>query len=168
MGSGAIRSKELGPGVTLGDFRACFPVDDSLKRYTITGEQLRRLFSHVMRPENRDGEGECYEVNAAVHAVYNDREKNLESLEVNGEPVVNSRHYKLGLTGYHADNCTKNLSLTPEELTHLGGTKVVATSVTSVLEEYLRAHPNLNRSIEGRLVFHAAGPDCSHAEPDRI
>ncbi|MHB8051700.1 MAG: bifunctional metallophosphatase/5'-nucleotidase [Methanoregula sp.] len=156
MGSGAIRSKELGPAVTLGDFRACFPFDDSLKRFTITGQQLRRIFSHIMRPENRDGEGECYEVNAAVHAVYDDRKKLLESLELNGEPVDDSRHYTLGLTGYHVDNCLKNLNLTPDELTHLGGTKVVATSVTSILEEYLRVHPNLNRHIEGRLVFHSA------------
>jgi 5'-nucleotidase len=156
MGSGAIRSKELGPAVTLGDFRACFPFDDSLQRFTVMGEQLRRIFSHIMRPENRDGEGECYEVNAAVHAVYNDRKKLLESLEVNGKPVDDARHYTLGLTGYHADNCLKNLNLNPDELTHLGGTKVVATSVTSVLEEYLRANPNLSRRVEGRLVFRTA------------
>jgi hypothetical protein len=79
----------------------------------------------------------------------------LESLEVNGAPVDDARHYTIGLIGYHADNCVKNLGLTPEELTHLAGTKVVATSTTSVLEEYLRAHPNLNRLIEGRLVFRA-------------
>jgi 5'-nucleotidase len=109
-----------------------------------------------MRPENRDGEGECYEVNAAVHAVYDDRKKILESLEVNGKPVDDSRNYTLGLTGYHADNCLKNLDLTPDELTHIGGTKVVATSVTGVLEEYLRAHPNLTSRIEGRLVFQAS------------
>jgi 5'-nucleotidase/UDP-sugar diphosphatase len=156
MGSGAIRSKELGPAVTLGEFRACFPFDDSLKRYTITGQQLRCIFSHIMRPENRDGEGECYEVNAAVHAVYDDRKKSLESLDVNGEPTEDSWHYTLGLTGYHADNCTKNLNITPEELTRLTGLKVVATSTTNVIEEYLRAHPNLTSRIEGRLVFRAS------------
>jgi 5'-nucleotidase / UDP-sugar diphosphatase len=154
MGSGAIRSKELGPGVTLGDFRACFPFDDSLKRFTITGDQLQRLFFHIMRPENRDGEGECYQVNAAVRAVYDDRKKMLESLAVNGGTVNNARNYTIGVTGYHADNCTKNLNLTPEDLTRLTGIKVVATSVNSVLEEYLQSHPNLNRSVEGRLVFH--------------
>jgi 5'-nucleotidase/UDP-sugar diphosphatase len=156
MGSGAIRSKELGPALTLGDFRACFPFDDSLKRFTITGKQLRRIFSHIMRPENRDGEGECYQVNAAVHAVYDDRNNSLESLELNGEPVNDSWHYTLGLTGYHADNCTKNLNMTPEELTQLAGFKVVATSTTNVIEEYLRAHPNLTSRIEGRLVFRAS------------
>lgn len=156
MGSGAIRSKELGPAVTLGDFRACFPFEESLKRYTVTGRQLKGIFSHIMRPENRDGEGECYEVNAAVRAVYNDRKKALESLEVGGVPVDDSRHYSLGLIGYHADNCTKNLDITPDDLSRLGGTKIVATSTISVLEEYLQAHPNLNRRVEGRLVFRAA------------
>jgi 5'-nucleotidase / UDP-sugar diphosphatase len=156
MGSGAIRSKELGPAVTLGDFRACFPFDDSLKRYTVTGEQLRRLFSHIMRPENRDGEGECYQVNAAVRAVHNDRKNTLESFEIGGIPVDDTRHYTLGTTGYHADNCSKNLNLSPEGLTLLAGTKIVATSVTGVLEEYLQSHPNLNRHIEGRLVFRSS------------
>ena len=156
MGAGAIRSKELGPAVTLGDFRACFPFDETLKRYTITGNQLKGIFSHIMRPENRDGEGECYEVNAAVRAVYNDRKKLLESLEVNGEPVDDTRHYTLGLIGYHADNCLKNLNIDPRDLAQISGTKVVATSVTGVLEEYLQTHPNLNRHIEGRLVFRSS------------
>jgi len=156
MGSGAIRSKELGPAVTLGDFRACFPFEETLKRYTVTGKQLKDIFSHIMRPENRDGEGECYEVNAAVRAVYDDRKTALESLEVGGIPVDNARHYTLGLIGYHADNCLKNLNIAPGQLVLLGGTKIVATSTVSVLEEYLRAHPNLNRRIEGRLVFRAS------------
>ena len=156
MGAGAIRSKELGPAVTLGDFRACFPFDETLKRYTITGNQLKGIFSHIMRPENRDGEGECYEVNAAVRAVYNDRKRLLESLEVNGKPVDDTRQYTLGLIGYHADNCLKNLNIDPRDLAQISGTKVVATSVTGVLEEYLQTHPNLNRHIEGRLVFRTA------------
>jgi 5'-nucleotidase len=156
MGSGAIRSKELGPAVTLGEFRACFPFDDTLNRITITGEQLRRIFSHIMRPENRDGEGECYQVNAAVRAVYDAQKRSLESLEVNGVVVNDVRHYTLGLTGYHADNCTKNINISPEELTWRGGFKVIATSITNVIEEYLRAHPNLTSRIEGRLVFRAS------------
>jgi 5'-nucleotidase/UDP-sugar diphosphatase len=156
MGAGAIRSKELGPAVTLGDFKASFPFDDTLKRYSITGKQLKGIFSHIMRPENRDGEGECYEVNAAVRAVYNDRKKILESIEVNSEPVDDTRHYTLGLIGYHADNCLKNLNIDPRDLALISGTKVVATSTTSVLEEYLRTHPNLNRHIEGRLVFRSS------------
>jgi 5'-nucleotidase/UDP-sugar diphosphatase len=156
MGAGAIRSKELGPAVTLGDVRACFPFDDSLRRFTITGSQLLRIFAYIMRPENRDGEGECYEVSAAVRAVYNDRIKTLESLTINGEPVDEDHHYSIGLIGYHVDNSTKNLNITPDELIRLGGMKIAAISTAGVIEEYFRAHPNLNSRIEGRLVYRAS------------
>jgi 5'-nucleotidase len=155
-GAGAIRSKELGPAVTLGDFRACFPFDDTLRRYTITGKQLSGVFAHIMRPENRDGEGECYQVNAAVRAVYNDPEKTLCSLAIGGIPVDNDRHYSIGLTGYHADNSARNIGMTAGDLERIGGARIAATSVNNVLEEYLRMHPNLNRNTEGRLVFRAS------------
>ena len=68
LGAGSVRVKEMGPAVTLMDFMSCFPYDDSLTRFTVTGAALKRAFSHWMRPENRDGEGECYQVNAAVRA----------------------------------------------------------------------------------------------------
>jgi 5'-nucleotidase len=152
-GSGAIRSPELGPAVTLGNLRACFPFDDSINRFRITGAQLRRIFTHIMRRENRDGEGECYQVNAGIRAVYNDRTGILESLDVAGEPVDDARPYTIGLTGYHVDNGKKNLNITPGELTFLAGSKVIATSATGVLEEYLSVHPNLTSRVEGRLVF---------------
>lgn len=153
MGSGAIRSTELGPAVTLGDLHACFPFEDSLKRFTITGSQAKRMFSHIMRPENRTGEGECYQVNREIRAVYNERTKRLESLLISGEPVDDTRRYTLGLIGYHADNCEKNLGLIKNELLAAGPSKTIATSTYAVLEEYLRSHPNLSAQVEGRLVY---------------
>ena len=42
VGAGAIRTKELGPIVTLMDFKACFPYDDSVTRFTVNGEKLKR------------------------------------------------------------------------------------------------------------------------------
>ncbi|OGO06523.1 MAG: bifunctional metallophosphatase/5'-nucleotidase, partial [Chloroflexi bacterium RBG_13_56_8] len=63
MGSGSIRSTQLGPLVTLGDFMTCFAFEDTLTRFTLTGGQLKGIFQHIMRPENRTGEGECYQVN---------------------------------------------------------------------------------------------------------
>ena len=107
MDAGAIRSKELGPAVTLGYISACFPFGDTLGRYTITGSQLIPIFAHILRPENRDGEGECYDVSAAVLTVYNDRTKTLDSLTINGESVVENSHYSIGLIGYHVDNSVK-------------------------------------------------------------
>jgi 5'-nucleotidase len=153
LGSGSIRKQSLGPVVTLGELLATFPYDDVLYRCTVTGAQLKRVFSYIMRAENRTGEGECYQVNEAVRAVYNDTEERLESLALRGTPVVDDQSYTILLQGYHYSNAQANLSLTQEELTSLVPPRTVSTSARDVLEEYLRSHQNLTSQVEGRLVY---------------
>jgi 5'-nucleotidase len=153
QGSGAIRFKALGPLVTLGELVACFPFDESLTRFTVTGAQLRRVFSHIMRPENRDGEGECYQVNQRVQAVYSDADRRLESLGVRGEPVQDDRKYTVCVSSYHEKNAAAFLGVSADEMRAMGPNKVVSTSLRDVLEEYLRNHQNLNAQVEGRLVY---------------
>ena len=115
LGAGSVRVKELGPAVSLMDFMACFPYDDSLTRYTVNGAALKKVFAHWMRPENRDGEGECYQVNSAVRAVYSNSGRQLVSLEVNGEPVADEATYRVILQGYHAKNAKAYLDLDADE-----------------------------------------------------
>jgi 5'-nucleotidase len=153
VGSGSIRSKELGPVLTLGDFISCFPFDDALTRFTVTGGQLKRMFAHAMRPANRDGEGECYQVNCGVRAVYNDAEQELESLDVHGKPVDGEALYTVVLQGYHVNNASVYLNMTYDELAAHGKPKVVSTSIQDVLEEYFRNNQNLHSKVEGRLVY---------------
>ncbi len=153
LGAGSVRVKEMGPAVTLMDFISCFPYDDSLTRFTVTGAALKRAFAHWMRPENRDGEGECYQVNSAVRAGYSNASAGLVSLAVNGIPVEDGRTYTLILQGYHAKNAKPYLDLAPEELTAAGPSKVAATSAQTVLREWLIAHQNVSRKVEGRLVY---------------
>ncbi len=153
VGAGSIRVKELGPSVTLGDLKACFPFDDSLSRFTITGSHLKKIFEHTMRLENRDGEGECYQVSSGVKAIYNDSKKTLESLTLENQEIVDQQLYKICLQGYHANNSTAYLNITPEELRNSGEFKVVSTSAQGVLEEYLRNHQNIGCKVEGRLIY---------------
>jgi len=153
IGSGSIRVKEMGPVVTLKDFRACFPYDDFLNRYTITGKRLKQIFSHIMRLDNRDGEGECYQVNGALRAVYDDKVSGLESISVNGEPVGDNRLYTVAIQGYHFNNSQDYLGITNEEFLESGKHKVITTSAQEVLEEFLRNNQNISSEIEGRLVY---------------
>jgi len=153
QGSGAIRFKELGPLVTLGDLLSCFPFDEAVTRYTVTGAQLKRIFAHTMRPENRDGEGECYQVNRGVRAVYRDSTRTLEELQVRGAAVVDDATYTMSLTAYHEKNAAAFLGISGQELRATGPHKVVSTSMRDVLEDYLRHHQNLNATVEGRLVY---------------
>ena len=153
LGSGSIRTKQIGPLVTLKGFLSCFPYDDTLTNHKIDGRKLSRIFSHIMRLENRDGEGECYQVNSKVRAVYSDSMHELTSLTVNEEPVDDAHIYTVCAQSYHLKNSTKNFGLTLDELTENGRSKVVATSAQEVLEEHLRYNQNLARKIEGRLQY---------------
>jgi 5'-nucleotidase len=153
VGSGSIRSKELGPAVMLGDYRACFPYNDYLSRFIITGAQLKRVFTHIMRPENRNSEGECYQVNGKIRAVYNDEAHDLISLSFAGSPVIDELTYTIGLIGYHIANSAAFLNITNDELLAHGNPKVVVTSVREVVEEYFKNHQNTLRQVEGRLTY---------------
>ena len=153
VGSGSIRTKELGPIVTLQDFKSCFPYDDSLNRFSVDGCKLKKIFSYFMRKDNRNGEGECYQVNSGVKAVYDDTKCRLVSLEVKGRPVSESEVYTICMQGYHANNSATYLNITNEELIENEKHKVVSTSATEVLEEYLRNSQNMSRDIEGRLIY---------------
>ena len=42
IGSGSIRSKELGPVLTLGDLKQAFPYDDSYSRYLVSGHNFAK------------------------------------------------------------------------------------------------------------------------------
>ncbi|HDQ06498.1 MAG TPA: bifunctional metallophosphatase/5'-nucleotidase [Candidatus Bathyarchaeota archaeon] len=153
VGSGSIRVQEMGPLVTLNDLLTCFPFDDNLTRYTVTGAKLKKIFSYIMRLENRNSEGECYQVNGKVKATYSDSEHKLISLIIDGNSVADSGLYRICLPGFHANNAASYLDVSEEELLESGETRVVSTSTKEVLEEYLRNHQNVHRSVEGRLKY---------------
>ncbi len=153
VGSGSIRVKELGPVVTLGNLEQCFPYDDVLWRFSVNGATVRKIFQHIMRLENRDGEGECYQLNGKVKAIYNDKKKGLEKLTVDGKPVDDKALYKIAMQGFHYNNALSYLGVDQDELKARGEEKVVTTSGKQVLEEYLRNHQNIGKSIEGRIIY---------------
>ena len=153
VGSGSIRSKELGPVVTLKDLLSCFPYDDVLTRFEISGDKLKKIFSYVMRSENRNSEGECYQVNSRVQAIYDDSYHDLASLKIDGTPVSDEEPYTICLQGFHVSNSDAYLNISNEELLQSGRSRVVSTSAQEVLDEYLRNHQNLTRKIEGRLMY---------------
>ena len=118
VGSGSIRDTKLGPLVTLGGLRRIYAYDGPLSKFTISGAQLTRIFAHIMRPENRiPGESQCQQVNRGVKVVYNDAEKRLESLTLDGKPLQDDARYTICLQEFHATNSAANIGLSAEELT---------------------------------------------------
>jgi 5'-nucleotidase/UDP-sugar diphosphatase len=93
-GAGSIRIKEMGPLITLKDAMTCFPYDDTLNRHIVSGLKIKKMFAHFMRKENRNGEGECYQVNKKVKAVYDDTKKELVLLDLDGDLSRMTRNIK--------------------------------------------------------------------------
>jgi 5'-nucleotidase len=153
LGSGSVRKESLGPMVSLRDLLEAFPYDDAISRYQITGRQLKQVFSHIMRPDNRNDEGECFQVNKAVSAVYDNGTQEMEALRLSGKFVNDEDPYTICVQEYHFVNSTANLSLTQDELLASGKTKVVTTSARQVIEEYLRNNQNTSSRLGGRLVY---------------
>lgn len=153
VGSGSIRVKQLGPLVTLKDFLACFPYDDVLTRFEVRGKDLKQIFAHIMRSENRTGEGECYQVNGKVRARYDAKNEVLEKLTVDGKEVEDMDFYKVCMQNFHFNNSLEYLGITNEDLVKSGKQKVVTTSAQQVLEEWMKNHQNERRIVEKRLEY---------------
>jgi 5'-nucleotidase / UDP-sugar diphosphatase len=150
VGSGSIRSKAIGPIITIKDLHSCFPFNDSISKHTVNGQQIRTIFNHVMRPENRNGEGECYQINSKVKAVYDDKQHTLLTLKINDTEVSPEKHYTICLQGYHYKNALAYLN---QSQTQLGNPKIISTSTQDVIEEYLRNNQNIKKQVEGRIIY---------------
>lgn len=95
-------------------------------------------------------ESNCFQISQGVRVVYSDAEKKVVSLLINGNLVQEDKEYSICLEEYHYKNSVMSLNMTAEEL---GSSKAIATSVQSVLEEYLSSHQLLDAHIEGRWTF---------------
>lgn len=153
VGSGSIRVEKLGPVITLADLMACFPYDDALTRFTVTGDKLKKIFAHIMRNSNQNDEGESYQVNSTVQATHNNKTDKLTKLLVNGKPVENDDIFTICLQGFHITKCKDYLGLSIEELKESEKFKVVTTSAFEVLKEYLRNNQNYTAQNLGRFIY---------------
>lgn len=153
LGSASIRCKTMGPVVTLGNLVGAFPYEDSFLRFDVNGKIIRQIFSHILRPENRNHDGECFQVSKGVQAVYRDSDRMLVSLKLNGKEIEEDNNYRLGFQGFHFKNSNSNLNVSQNELLQISGKKTTTSSTCDVIEEYFRSHQNITAELEDRLVF---------------
>ena len=152
LGSGAIRKEQAGPVFTRGDLVEVMPYDDKVLLLKITGAQLRRMLSHVLREEVLDGgHGEFYQFSRGLHAVWNRAARQFERFEFGGRPIGDGQVLRVALQEYHHKNFGDFFGMPLTELTDGKGT-VAATSLLDVLEEAFAATHRPDAQVEGRLV----------------
>ena len=154
MGSGAIRSYNLGPVVLYSDFTECFPYDEAVYMLPVTGEQLTRMIKRFLREEAFTGEHtEFYQLSQGMHVVWSRSGQCFKELTLDGKPLGAQQIYKIGLCKYHYSSLKPFLDITLEEAEANGRVRVLATSYRDVIEEYFMTHQHLKREIEGRLII---------------
>ena len=158
MGSGSIRTEQLGPIVTKGDLRTCFPYDDAVHMVYMTGAQLKHALLRMLRDESflKGAHTEFYQLSKGLLVEYDQASHSYLRFEFEGEPVEDDRVFTVGLQHYHYLNLPDSFDLTLDDLRANHKDRVVSTSVTQIIEETLLAGQHQNAKGYGRLILHLA------------
>ncbi|MDO5459983.1 MAG: 5'-nucleotidase C-terminal domain-containing protein, partial [Eubacteriales bacterium] len=159
LGSSSIQLPELGPIVTLGDFKTVFPFGGPLYRVMLTGRQLRHAVRFMLRDEafvNDDSAASkttWFQFSRGFYCEYDRPTHTILSLKMNGKEVSDDDLFSVVLQNYYYLNM-KALDLSREEVEKNRKGIKVATDAPNVLEEYLVAHPLIEYDGTPRLVIH--------------
>ncbi len=153
LGSGSIRSDELGPTVAYGGLTEAFPFDDGVYMFRVTGAILRRMMLYMLREEAFVGRTEFYQLSHGLKIVYSREERKLREFSYFGREITDEDEFSVGMQTFHFTNIETFLNVTYEELGAIEKPRVVAVSCIDVLEEYLSSHGELECSVEGRIVI---------------
>ena len=141
----------LGPAITLGDLKTVYHYDDKLIGTSLTGNQLILIVNHFLRLDNRNPDGDFYQVSSSVRAEYDTNKRQLKNLFINGTQVENDSVYSACFEEYHFINIERKLNLPKEEVENLHS-RTIASSCRDILIEYFRTHQNLSSKPRGRLI----------------
>lgn len=155
LGSGSIRAQTLGPIVDFGVLVETFPYDDGIYMLKVTGAMLRRMLKHMLRDEAFLGVTEFYQLSNGVKLTYSRSKRDFLTLQFRGAEIQDEQVFTIGLQQFHYMNLEEFLDLSPVQVEKLQKPRVISTSCHDILEQYLKSHRRLSRSVEGRIAVTA-------------
>ncbi len=154
LGSGSIRSTELGPIVMLADLVEAFPYDDPVMLLKVTGAQLKHMILYMLRDEVWEGvHCEFYQLSEGFRVVYSKSAHSFEEFSLNGNPIDDDQLYTLGLQMFHFNNVDIAFNISMDELEANQKARMISTSCREVIDEYLSSHQHLDRIVGDRLIL---------------
>ena len=155
MASGSVRTEQLGPIVTKGDFSINFPYDDSAHAMWWTGAQLKHGIMRMLRDEALAGaHTEFYQLSRGLEVEYDQKTHSFIKFNFEGEPVADDRIFTVGLQQFHYKNIEDSFDLTLDEVRENHMDRVVASSCLQIIEETLINGTHQNAKGTGRLIIH--------------
>ena len=155
LGSGSIRTEQLGPIVTKGDLNECFPYDDAVHAVYMTGAQLKHALLRMLRDEALAGaHTEFYQLSHGLEVEYDQATHSFLRFDYEGAPINEGRVFSVGLQHFHFTNMEDSFDLKVEDLRENHHERTVSTSCTDIIEEVLLAGRHQDALGEGRLILH--------------
>lgn len=155
LGSGSIRTEQLGPIVTKGDLNECFPYDDAVHAVYMTGAQLKHALLRMLRDEALAGaHTEFYQLSHGLEVEYDQATHSFLRFDYEGAPINEDRVFSVGLQHFHFTNMEDSFDLKVEDLQANRHDRTVSTSCTDIIEEVLLAGRHQDALGEGRLILH--------------
>ena len=154
LGSGAIRTPDLGPLVTYKNLVECMPYDNAMYLVHVTGNQLKQMISYMLRDEVWKGaHSTFFQISKRLKVVYDIPNSKMLEFSFDGVPVEDERIFRIALQDYQLNNFRRNFNIALEEVTANKKPVVLCTSARDVLEEYLINHQHTDREIDGRITL---------------
>ena len=152
LGSGSVRTDAMGPVVMLSDLTEAFPYDDAIHMLTVTGEQLEHMLLYMVRDEVWEGvHCEFYQFSEGLHAVYSRQEHRFLEFTFEGAPIKPDQRFRVGLQHWHFNNFEDVFNLPVSEVRKNAPIRVISTSCSEIIEEYLSEHQHLDCTPGDRL-----------------
>ncbi len=151
-GSGSIRNEKLGPIVTLGCLKECFPYHGKVHMIKVTCDQLMRMLKHICRDEAWLDHTEFYQLSKGMSFVYNKTLKDFTKYQYCGETMSGDKLLTVGVQNFHFNNFDEFFGLPLKKVLENGASKVVSTNDFDNIYEYLATNNIIDISLEDRLV----------------
>ena len=120
----------------------------------ISGAQLKRMMMYMLRDEVWQGVHSSFsQLSGRLKVVYDIPRSAMTAFEFDGMPISDDRIFTVGVQQYQYTNFKKIFDVELGEIEANGKARIVATSITDVLEEYLASHGLIDHKTDGRLTL---------------
>ena len=154
--SGSLRRETLGSIVTFQDFMEVYPYSTSVVGIHLTGVQLRKIMTYLMRDEAIADNSSltCFQFSKGFFCEYDCSTHSIMQLKMNGEEIRDDDVFQVALESYHYKCSEESIGITAEEIEKNGHPVQLAGEAANVLEEYLMNHDFIRLDKEPRLLIH--------------
>ncbi len=154
LASGSMRKKELGPVLRVQDFKEFFPYDDALHMIEVTGAELRKMISYMLREEafSPEGHTEFYQFSKDFRVVWSRSKQAFEAFTFKGEEIRDDQMLKIALQNYHFNNFDDIFNLPMAPIVERHPARTVGGSICGIYEELLSSGSNFDAVVDGRIT----------------